>query len=427
MNSEKKKVLLIMEQCNPEWASVPLLAYNFYREIRKRAHVTLVSHERNRQALEKIRGGHEIAYIHEPEWLKKYYGVVSKITSRGGVNWPLQHALSYPVYAAFNTAVHEKYGSLVARGDYDIVHSMTPVLPRYPVKIAEECRNTPFVLGPVNGGVPFPKGFGGVARKEFAQFNFLRMFTKLIPGYAKTYRRADKILSGSTYTLEMIKDLFSLKKGQLELFHENGIPGEFIKKTPKVAGEMLNLLFVGRLVAYKGADMAIDALASLPQAVKKRVTLTIVGGGPERDLLEKRAESLGVGNRIQFTGWVDQKQTLAYYRQGDLFCFPSIREFGGAVALEAMACGLPCIVPDYAGLGEYVTEQTGFKIPPLSREYLVNAIAEKITFLLENPGLRQQMSEQAIKRARGYEWGTKADRMIEVYEQLIPDNKRRYG
>ena len=70
-------------------------------------------------------------------------------------------------------------------------------------------------------------------------------------------------------------------------------------------------------------------------------------------------------------GWVEQTETAAYYQQADVFCFPSVREFGGAVVLEAMACGLPCIVVNYGGIGEYVTTETGFKLDPVSRSQLV--------------------------------------------------------
>jgi len=89
--------------------------------------------------------------------------------------------------------------------------------------------------------------------------------------------------------------------------------------------------------------------------------------------------------------------------------------------LEAMASGLPCIVADHAGLGEYVTEETGFKIRPISREYLVNELAEKIGFLFENRELICRMAEKAIERVKEFEWGAKADRMIEIYEEMVSE------
>ena len=416
--NDAMKVLLVMEQCNQEWASVPLVGYNFYGEIRKRVRVTLVTHERNKAALEKVREGHEIDYIPESGSLKTYYRFVSQLTSRGGVNWPLQHALSYPIYGGFNRQVYQRYARRVTRKEYDLVHAMTPILPRYPVKLINACHDVPFLLGPVNGGVPFPEGFKDVARKEFARFNFLRIFSRMLPGYANTYKNADRVLAGSTYTMNMLKDLFRIDN-HISLFYENGILNEFIGNPRKRTGKKLQLLFVGRLVPYKGADMAIEALTRLDDRVRRQVHFTIVGDGSEKETLEKQTRNLGLEQTVTFTGWIDQNETARYYKKADLFCFPSVREFGGAVALEAMASGLPCIVADHAGLGEYVTEETGFKIRPISREYLVNELAEKIGFLFENRELIGRMAEKAIERVKEFEWGAKADRIIQIYEEMV--------
>lgn len=122
----------------------------------------------------------------------------------------------------------------------------------------------------------------------------------------------------------------------------------------------------------------------MPQEIAAQVQLTIVGDGPEREHVEKIVAQHALQDKVSFTGWVDQAKTVFYYQQADVFCFPSIREFGGAVALEAMACGLPCIVPDYAGLGEYVTNETGFKIEAKSREYIIAEMASKIKLLFED-------------------------------------------
>ena len=412
-------VLLIMEQCNPEWASVPLVGYNFYHGLRKRANITLVTHERNRDALEKIRENHTIDYIHESHHLKQYYSIISRITSRGGVNWPLQHALSYPIYGEFNRKVFQQYAPRVTHREYDLVHAMTPILPRYPVKITEACTNVPFLLGPVNGGVPFPEGFTDVAKKEFAQFNFLRIFSRMLPGYSKTYKKADRILAGSTYTLEMLKSMFGKNDPRFQLFYENGILKEFIGKPQKRTGKKLELLFVGRLVPYKGADMAIDAISRLDERIKDQVHFTIVGDGSEKSNLEKQVQTLGLDTAVTFTGWVDQSETPGYYKKSDVFCFPSVREFGGAVALEAMAGGLPCLVADHAGLSEYVTDETGFKIKPTSREYLVDELAHKIRILFEDRKMVHRMSEKAIERVKEFEWEAKADRMVEIYGELV--------
>ena len=68
-----------------------------------------------------------------------------------------------------------------------------------------------------------------------------------------------------------------------------------------------------------------------------------------------------------------------------------------------------------------MTHETGFKIKPLSREYLVNELAEKIRHLFENRDIIPKMSEKAIERVKEFEWEAKADRMVEIYEALISE------
>ena len=172
------------------------------------------------------------------------------------------------------------------------------------------------------------------------------------------------------------------------------------------------------LVPYKSADAIIDALHNLSDKIKQQIHLTIVGDSSERVNLENQIESLNLGNIVTLTGWINQQETAKYYRESDIFCFPSIREFGGAVVIEAMAKSLPCIVVNNGGIGEYVTEKTGFKIEPLSREYLVQEMANNITVLVENEDFRSSMSMELIARAKEFEWSNKVKQIVNIYEEL---------
>ncbi len=423
MNNQKLKVLLIVEQCNPEAASVPLVGYKFYQALSKLADVTLVTHERNKTPLSKLKEHSNINYIAESELTKKYFPiVVDRLTMKGKNNWPLANVLGYPVYAEFNHRVYETFKDRIQRGDYDLVHAITPMQPRYPFKVIKACTRTPLMIGPINGGVPFPPGFEEIAKQEYAYLNFFRAVgRKLIPGYVETYKKADKILAGSTYTLNMIKEMFSIPDSRIELFYENGIARSFLTETKKVTkkGSPINLLFVARLVPYKCADILIEAVSRLEPDVKEKVFLTIVGDGQERNSLETQVQELNLGEKVKFAGWVGQEETVEYYREADIFCFPSIREFGGAVVMEAMACGLPCIVPNNGGIGEYVTEETGFRIEPKSREYLTQELTNKIKILVEDDKLRERMSAKSMEKAKEFEWDRKAEKIVEIYQKMI--------
>lgn len=87
-----------------------------------------------------------------------------------------------------------------------------------------------------------------------------------------------------------------------------------------------------------------------------------------------------------------------------------------------MACGLPCIVVNNGGIGEYVTEETGYKIDPHSRSYVVEQLTVKIKELIHNPELREQMSLKAVERAKGFTWQNKGKAIVELYDQFVKNS-----
>lgn len=421
MDHKKIKVLMVVEQCNPTFPSVPFVAYNLFKEIDRIVDVTLVTHERNRDAFETKTDHKKVIYISQGEFNTKYYNFVEGFATKGRINWPLYHTLTYPIYGEFDNKVYQQFKQSILNGDYDIVHALTPMMPRYPHKVVKACTKTPFLLGPVNGGLPFPSGFKETAKQESANLNFLRTLGRsLIPGYVETYKKADKILVGSAYTLQMLKEMFAIPNDKTELFYENGISKDFLSRAKNASdGSKVKLLFVGRLVPYKCADVVIEAISHLDKEIQDKIFLSIVGDGSERANLEKQVQELNLGQTVSFVGWINQQQTLEYYSQSDIFCFPSIREFGGAVVLEAMACGLPCIVANNGGIAEYVTEETGFKIDPISREYLVQELTDKIKLLVKDEPLRKTMSIKAVERVQDFEWERKAQKIVGIYQELI--------
>jgi glycosyltransferase involved in cell wall biosynthesis len=418
------RVLFVAYQCNPEWPSEPLIAYRTFAAVRERVDATLVTHRRNQPALDRAGLAREVVYIDDSEAIKRYYALIERAVTRSGVNWPLLHALSYPVYARFNRHAFRAFAPRIAAQEYDLVHAMTPVLPRYPVLLARACATVPFVLGPVNGGLPFPPGFGDLARSEFDSYGVLRRVARRLPGYAATYRRASAVLVGSKHTREMLLGMFPELAGRTIDFSENGVGPEFFagERGAAEAPRCLRVLFVGRLVPYKGPDVVIEALAGL---VDLDLHLDIVGDGPMRGELEAMVRRYSLQDRVRFAGAVEHRRTPPLYAAADVFCFPSIREFGGAVVLEAMAAGLPCIVADHGGIAEYVSAGAGFRMPLTDRASLIADLADRIRRLYGDPKLRREMSGSAVQRAREFEWTRKADRLVRIYEDLIASRAGR--
>jgi glycosyltransferase involved in cell wall biosynthesis len=104
------------------------------------------------------------------------------------------------------------------------------------------------------------------------------------------------------------------------------------------AGESPLALVVSRLGAEKNLELAIDAVARLPD-----VRLAIVGDGPHRAELEERARRLGIADRVRFTGALPRESLPDVYASVDAFAFPSMTETQGLVLAEALAAGLPVV------------------------------------------------------------------------------------
>ena len=432
MSINTLKVLLIIEQCNPAWNSVPLEGYYLYAGISRLVDATLVTHERNREELEKLHPDAKIVYLEDSAVISKIEKIALNLSQfRGQIIWPIRNAFTYPTYWGFNRATYSLFEEAVGRGDFDLVHTFTPMMPRYPVKMVKACTETPFILGPVNGGVPFPDGFKDLGRREYSYLNFLRWVGRsIIPGYRETYKKADYIFAGSSYTLGLIRKLFpKTRDEQIELLYENGITSSFLRSSEDVDQKIMlaedaidkkvKLLYVGRLVPYKGAHMLLDAIDRLDASVKDKVDLTIVGNGSEEKPLKAQVKQLQLEEHVCFTGYIEQYQTLDFYQKSDIFCFPSVREFGGAVVLEAMANALPCIVVDNGGIGEYVTDKTGFKISPVSQEFVVEKMAIHIAQLVEDRTMRNDMSYEALKRAEEFTWDVKTRKIVDTYANVV--------
>ena len=86
-------------------------------------------------------------------------------------------------------------------------------------------------------------------------------------------------------------------------------------------------------------------------------------------------------------------------RRSQVFVFPSLREFGGGVILEAMACGLPCLIVDYGGPGELVSAATGVKLPMRPREELVQSLQRAMERLAADPAACRAMGSAAVAGA----------------------------
>lgn len=281
----------------------------------------------------------------------------------------------------------------------------------------------PFVRGPGGGAQAVPEPFlrdRGLSFQLAQGFrSALQHLLRLDPFFLYGQSRASSLLFCTQESIETVPERW---RDKTELFPVNGVLEEELKTPSMESVEPFRVLTVGRLVPIKGFDIALRAFARFASQ-REGVELRIVGEGKEDTRLRELAESLGVRDSTTFTGWRTQPQVLGEMAEADVLLFPSLRDGGGAVVVEAMACGLPVVCLDHAGPGLHVTEETGVKVPPSAPENTVKGMSQALAELHANPELRREMSEAARKRVRErYLWTELGRRLEYIYRDALGEN-----
>jgi glycosyltransferase involved in cell wall biosynthesis len=161
-----------------------------------------------------------------------------------------------------------------------------------------------------------------------------------------------------------------------------------------ISADEFLLVCAARLSDQKGIDILLDTMTRVLQNGLPCKCI-IVGDGPLREKLLERSQQLGLTGKVIFTGF--REDIRPYLHASSAFVMTSHREGLPLAILEAMACGLPCIVTDVGGNSEAVVHNTtGLLIPAGSAD----AAAEAISFLVTHPKERAQMSREALARVR---------------------------
>jgi glycosyltransferase involved in cell wall biosynthesis len=415
------RALIVAEACNPEWVSVPLVGWSHYAALAARPDVEahLVTQVRNRDALVRagLTEGENFTALDTEKVAGPLFKLGDKLAGGKGKGWTTRMAVSALGWPYFERLLWRQFGGELKAGEFDVVHQLTPLSPTLAPRTAGRCRkiNVPFVWGPLNGGVPWPKEFDSARRREKEWLSYVRDVYKLSPGYRPARRDASAILIASMATWRQMN-----RVGRQKAFYlpENAIdPTRFNKRRTRTATLPLRCVFLGRLVPYKGCDMLIEAAAPLVREGK--LTIDVIGDGPQRGELEAMISGEKLESGVTLSGWVEHAAVQDRLIESDVLTFPSIREFGGGVVLEANAVGLPCVVPDYGGVGELVNHRTGWRLPMGTRGQLVSHLRGVLRELVENPAAVDNKGAAAYADILAHHtWAARAAATTQIYRWL---------
>ncbi|MFC1736716.1 glycosyltransferase family 4 protein [Candidatus Hydrogenedentota bacterium] len=228
--------------------------------------------------------------------------------------------------------------------------------------------------------------------------------------------KADILCTPSEYTRRTTAEIFGVSSRMIRTV-PGGVGEEFIalgeRRTYDSAGG-LRLLSVGKLGEGKGTETLIRAVAAM--ANPERIELIIVGDGPVSRYSELSNE-LNVSGLIEFSGYAGHDELLRNYERADIFVLPTRKESFGLAIADAMAAGLPTVVSNTTAIPELVDDgKTGVLVPADAP----NELAAVLDKLVEDSGLRRELGEAACRAIRSrYTWAASAERMLEVYEELL--------
>ena len=280
----------------------------------------------------------------------------------------------------------------------------------------------PYIRGPGGGSHRTPKGFQSEYPISGRIWEIMRTVGQKIfradPIFIKGHNRAKRIL---VCIHESMAGMPNKWLDKTELFPVNGVSDQDLKRRnlDSFTPDCFRIISAGSLLRIKGFGLAIKSFAMFSKKYRNS-ELWIVGQGPELDRLTRLVSSVNLEGKVKFTGRLSREDLLDEICKSDVFLFPSLRDGGGAVVVEAMAQGKPTVCLDIGGPGMHIDSKCGVKIKPTSPDKAVKEIAEALETLYLNSDYSTELGYAAKGRAtQFYHWDTLGDRLKSIYCQAI--------
>lgn len=418
------RILILAEHASSRFGGEAALPLHYFRVLRARGiDVRMVTHARVRAELQAAfpGDGDRIFYVEDTRIHRLMWRLGSLLPDR------LSYISTGFVSRLVTQVTQRRMARAIVRDHrIAIVHQPMPVSPREPSLL--HGLGAPVVIGPLNGNMSYPPAFRNASERRMAFVEGVaRSFSESLNALMPGKRRAAAVIVAN----ERTRDALPRKlRGEVLVVPENGVNLELWReRAPAPAQDAAGpgptqFAYMGRLVDWKAVDLLLIAFGRA--CARSPMSLTLFGDGPERPDLTKLAHELGivaeqpgVAGKVFFAGWRSQAECAAALRLSDALLLPSLRECGGAVVLEAMACRLPVVATAWGGPLDYIDASTGILVPPTSREALIDGLADAMATLSASPSLRQRLGEAGRRRIEAeFDWERKTDSMLALFERL---------
>lgn len=411
------KLLISAYACRPNKGSEPAVGWSWVLELSRYHDLFVLTNYTNEPYIEAYRKQHPeilqnviFVYIRPPRWMTFWYKEWERMERAYYLLWQRK---AYHVAKQLNAVEH-----------FDCVQHLTYVtcvLPTYMHKLG-----IPFVYGPLSGGERIPECIGLPMKLKDHLVEFVRkcvqLHTLLSPNTRAAFAQAAKIVVVTEETKQLVprkywdKTIVSQAIGLPETF----FVGAAAKTQIESEHMPCKILMTGRLLAWKGFEMGIEAVKiALDQGAKIELTIT---GNERFDQIQRLTALAGkyYGKQIQMAEPVPFEKMKEYYDSFDVLLNCSMRDSGCLVVMEAMARGLPIVCVDAGGPKVNTTEKNAIKIQPKPYREMTQEIAEALMQLASLPEKRRAMSSASYDYAREkFDMTKKISAFLKVYEEAV--------
>jgi glycosyltransferase involved in cell wall biosynthesis len=417
------RILLLAPDSNPDGTHGALIGYSHGEALARLHAVTLVIRRDNERAVRSQQAPFRSIQVVSFPWLDRLHAWCFRWIFKNNYASQALTGFNYLFCLAFEWRTWRQTRARIMAGEFDVVLRLLPISSVLPSLFAFLLRKgpIPFVIGPINGGLPWPSGFSQV-KKQKEWISCLRNSYRFLPFARSTYRHAAAIIAASSQTYA---EFAAYRDKRFFVPGENGISPSLYKAPSRCSrrSDKLELIFVGGLFPIKAVDLALRG--ATPVLRMGRARFTIVGDGPERAELEQLTRSLAIEHVVAFCGWLRHSEVIQRLGEADVLLFPSVREFGGGVVFEALAMGVVPVVADFGGPGDVVHPGVGYKVHLTSESDVVRQIEGVLADLARDPDLLEELRRQGMRYAREcLSWDRKAQMVTQILTWALGQGPR---
>ena len=403
MSTEKTKIFVSAYACEPGLGSEIGVGWHWVLEMSKHFELWVLTRESNRGTIEPWIAEHpefsgiHFLYFDLPKWarfwkkglrgVRTYYNIWQACTNR-----IVKRTMRENGIKVFH---HLTYGNVLW-------------------KVSSYGRKQFFVWGPVGGLETIPAEYSTHYAGKSRLIEWVRrMAVKMLPlnfGFKKRCKKADLMLCKTEITRDLIPAKY---RNKAVLFTDVAVEKQpTIANADSKANSAVKFITVGRLDAWRGFDLVIESFARVAKENKK-LHLSIVGKGADKQRLKGIAKSLGVQEQVTFTGNVPMDEYYRLLAESDVVVNASLKEGAVTVSFDSMAMGKPLICLDTTGYTRYFSNDYAIVIPRTGREEVINNLAAAMERMTSSDE-RTAIGEKARNAGAQFTWQARGEEFKEL-------------